>query len=464
MTTPRDATAAGPPAVWEDPAIRRRARLAIAALGLLLALAAPFAYRLGLSASQGFSSGKAVLAILGAALLLVGVLGRRIARAYVGTAILLVNILVLLALVEVLLLVLARLGDFQPAETPPQAHRKTQYADRGREDLPYFRQQDWARDFWREYHQVWGGQARDYQPYVIWRSAAFAGRTLNVDGHGRRVTPGAECGAGSFTVFTLGGSTMWGTGVPDWGTIPAFLQAELAQRLDRPVCVVNLSEQAYVSTQEVIQLVLELRAGHVPDLLISYDGINDVFAAYQSGVAGDPQNLSTIESRFENRPEVSPVLTLALKLRSFRLARKLLEPGTAGAGGAQSPSPDVEPLAEAVAAAYLGNVRTVEALAAQYGFSSAFFWQPLLLIDRKPLTSEEAGVKTLAAGVYPGLVELYAATYRRMREEAAARSRLHDLADIFAGERELIYIDPWHVTLEGNERIAREMIRRVPLP
>lgn len=464
MTKLHDPTETEPLPVWEDPAIRRRVRLAIASLGLLLALAAPFAYRLGLSASQGFSPGKAVLAILGAILLLVGLLGHRIARAYVGTAILMVNILVLLALVEVVLLALARLGDFQPAETPIQMHRNTQYADRGREDLPYFQQQDWARDFWREYHQVWGGQGRDYQPYVIWRSEAFAGRTLNVDDHGRRVTPGAECGPDAFTVFTLGGSTMWGTGVPDWGTIPAFLQTDFAQRLDRPVCVVNLSEQAYVSTQAVIQLVLELRAGRVPDLLISYDGINDVFAAYQSGVAGDPQNLATIEARFENRPEQSPVLTLALKLRSFRLARKLLERSTGGAGGARTPSPDVEPSAETIAAAYLGNVRTLEALAAQYGFSSVFFWQPLLLIDRKPLTAEEAGVKSIAAGVYPGLVELYAETYRRMRKEATARPGLHDLTDIFAGERELIYIDPWHVTLEGNERIAREMIRRVPLP
>ncbi len=440
----------------------RRARSVLVLLGLLLALGSLFAYELGISASRGFSPGKAILLAFAAILLSVGILGHRAPRLYVSACVLLVNSLVLLALVEVGWLVLARLRDFLPRpETPLPRAERTQYIDRGREDLPYFQQQDWAKTYWREYREAWDERPREYRPYVIWRSDPFTGRTLNIDADGRRLTPGAECGPDSLTVFAVGGSTMWGTGVPDWGTIPAFIQTELSEKLDRPVCVLNLSEQAWVSTQEIIHLILELGGGHIPDAIIFYDGINDVYGAYQSGLPGAPQNLSTIEARFEQRPETSPIMQLAMKLKSFRMLRKLVAADDDDRiRGTHQPF-EVESLAEAVARVYMGNIETAKALADHHGFAVHFFWQPLLLIDKKPLTAEESAIKGLASGVYPGLVELYSATYQKMRGAAEEQSDLHDLVDIFAGETELVYIDPWHVTMEANQRLAREMIQQM---
>ena len=43
---------------------------------------------------------------------------------------------------------------------------------------------------------------------------------------------------------------------------------------------------------EVLQLMLDLRTGERPDVVMFYDGINDVASAVQRGVAGDPQNES----------------------------------------------------------------------------------------------------------------------------------------------------------------------------
>ena len=68
-----------------------------------------------------------------------------------------------------------------------------------------------------------------YYPYVGWRRAPFKGTTIEIDQNGIRVTPGADCSAKSFKVFTFGESSMWGTGSPDWGTIPAHLQRGLEQ-------------------------------------------------------------------------------------------------------------------------------------------------------------------------------------------------------------------------------------------
>ena len=96
---------------------------------------------------------------------------------------------------------------------------------------------------------------------------------------------GAVCGPTSFKLSVLGGSTVWGTGSADWNTLPAHLQTELQRVSARPVCVVNFGESAYVLTQSVLQLLLQLQAGNVPDLVIWYEGYNDAYSAYQKGWA-----------------------------------------------------------------------------------------------------------------------------------------------------------------------------------
>ena len=77
----------------------------------------------------------------------------------------------------------------------------------------------------------------DYWPYVGWRAHPMTSTTLNVDAAGNRVTPGAACGQGAFTVFVFGGSVAFGFGVADTETIPALLQRGLEERLHKPVCV-----------------------------------------------------------------------------------------------------------------------------------------------------------------------------------------------------------------------------------
>ena len=94
---------------------------------------------------------------------------------------------------------------------------------------------------------------------------------------------------------------MWGTGSPDWGTIPANLQKGLEKLRQGPVCVMNFAESAYVSTQDIIMLLLQLQSGNVPDLVVFYNIAGDISAAYQSGRAGVHANLDEIAARFEGR-------------------------------------------------------------------------------------------------------------------------------------------------------------------
>ena len=106
---------------------------------------------------------------------------------------------------------------------------------------------------------------------------------------------------------------MWGTGSPDWGTIPANLQKVLNKLRQGPVCVTNFAESAYVSTQDIIMLLLQLQSGNIPDLVLFYDIAGDIPAAYQSGRPGVHANLDEIAARFEGR---SKPATFVDRLRS----------------------------------------------------------------------------------------------------------------------------------------------------
>ena len=56
--------------------------------------------------------------------------------------------------------------------------------------------------------------------------------------------------------------------------------------------VTNFGETGYVSTQNLIALMLELRAGRRPDVVVFYDGVNDTYSAYSQQRAGLPHNES----------------------------------------------------------------------------------------------------------------------------------------------------------------------------
>lgn len=310
-----------------------------------------------------------------------------------------------------------------------------------RADLAYYRAVPWGAAYWQEFS---ASEQEAYAPYLTWRRPPFDGEFITVDGHGRRVTPGAKCGPDAYTVYTFGGSTMWGTGAPDDATIPAFLQAELAAARTGPVCVVNFAESAYVSTQSVIALLLELRAGRVPDLVVFYDGINDTYAAYQSGHAGGHHNETSIASRFEGeRGPMSRVVELVRRWQDDPSATY----ATRGV--------DASELAQAVMAAYLGNIDLVDGLSGAYGFEVAFFWQPVIAVSAKPLTSEEQRIRS---GMDPALVTLTEAVYAAVREQVPDTPHLHYLGDLFDAEPAFTWIDMAHITPEGNRRVAQAML------
>jgi hypothetical protein len=298
----------------------------------------------------------------------------------------------------------------------------------------YFQGEDWYREYGREFRV---STQMQWHPYVLWRRRPFVGRYINVDAAGRRRTWNREAaGEPAAEVFAFGGSTLWGNGARDENTIPSRVSRLLDESGHR-VRVTNYGELGFVSTQNLVSLALELRAGRVPALVFCYDGVNDAVASLQSREAGQPQ-LAGRMSGAMNR----------LYRDYYRSVTGLTPDAAPGAGRAESD----DELVQQTVAAYLGNVRVIEHLAAAYGFKALFFWQPVAFVD-KPLSAEErerVEPRRRAAGAF--FEKLYAA----MRATKAPAG-LRDVSDVFASTPQTVYIDFCHVSEEGNRLVAKRI-------
>jgi hypothetical protein len=211
----------------------------------------------------------------------------------------------------------------------------------------------------------------------------------------------------------------------------------------------------------VIQLILQLESGKVPDFVIFYDGVNDVYAAYQSG-RSTHQNLHRIAAKFDKGSPPPSFVEWIKSSNLFHLleglAAKLRQNPLNGTDLVtyKTMGIDTATLSDSVVEVYISNYEIVDALAQKYGFKFLFFWQPHISIGNKPLTSEEQNMRS---GMDPALRELYDSVYRRVEQAAKKHENLYYIADMFDSLASEIWIDDAHVTPVGNRLIADKMFR-----
>lgn len=404
---------------------------------ILIALVAPTFQLIGLEA---ISVGRALLFLLAFLFIAIGIvdthqLAKYLSRTHQIAAILLLNTILTIVFIEIVAIV----GWNAFIRSVPEENLIAQ----GRV-MPYFDTVDWGEQYWLEFEE---SSTEIYAPFVVWKREAYSGEVINVDERGIRQTPGATCTEDAFTVFAFGGSTLWGVGAPDSMTIPAYLQQELESVHD-VVCVINFGELGYNSTQEVIRLMLELQVSNVPDLVIFYDGLNDIYASYQNGAAGLHQNLSVIAARFEKQPPMHPLIRWLRGTYTMRLLSVIL---------AKSPEYEfsdeqtthVNNLADEILAVYAHNRQFVESLARTYDFEYVFFWQPILTSTEKPLDEEE---QKIIGDLTPTLLLLYGTTYTGA--EQITDEHFYNIADCLDQETIHLWFDPAHIIPPGNEVVA----------
>ena len=331
--------------------------------------------------------------------------------------------------------------------------------------VPYYADKKWTDQFIRDQDQIGSYRVR-YSPFTVWRRPPYQSETVNVDSDGLRVVPNTDCGEASLKVWFFGGSTMWGTNSPDWGTIPGQFQTLAGKDRRVPLCVRNFGESAWVSTQSVIALIQQLQRGNVPDCVIFYHGANDLMWAFGNSQPYRHAEYQQIAAKFDRtgrgRGRQSAVGRDPADLLAFvaPAIKARWDKSRSSAEWPQDDSPDaLARLARETVDVCLANHRIVLALAKDHGFKAHFFWQPYLIYDRKPLSPGEQEMLKRS--------ERWATTFRifaaAANEHVAANvgPEFTDLSNCFSDFQGQLYTDIGHVTPEANELVARDILEVV---
>jgi lysophospholipase L1-like esterase len=330
---------------------------------------------------------------------------------------------------------------------------------------PVYKEAEWAREFWRQ-EALRQEKPRAYVPFRLWGVTEWHSKYINNDsgvgGFWRRtMNPGNCVPSNSLHVWTFGGSTMYGVGVPDWATMPSYLSGELNAGGRSCVLVSNFGVEGYVTDQELILLEEQLKAGGRPDVVIFYDGLNDSMSQCPPGPPTPHGAYRTIKSRVEGSP--SARLDFLQKSYAVRLVGELLarfhHPGSVAFQASE-----VQPRIMSVMSKYEANVRLVRALAGAYGFKLYSFWQPLLTYGHKPLVPFEQRLTRADASNIPAdnaCLLMMAATYSEAERRAAPQGNFVFLGGVFDSTKEPVYIDQGHLGPRGNEVVAQSIANYV---
>ena len=255
----------------------------------------------------------------------------------------------------------------------------------------------------------------------------------------------------AYQLFAFGGSTMFGTGARDDYTIPSYL-ARQAEQAGIDLEVTNFGERAFVNWQNVLRLAELCAEGRVPDLVIFYEGANDVASKLRMPTLArshlyheEWRSLTNPEDHwshyakqwFEQYSVVHMVGRMLGHKGAMRRAHETF---------LSTEAERVQQLADEVVATYGQNTAFVRKLADAYGFKAWFFWQPVI-VTKAQRTLEERSYPDRFQGLFD---EVYLAATVQMQSEDFAI----DLSRALDDQEATIYIDFAHVSEEGNRIIA----------
>lgn len=321
----------------------------------------------------------------------------------------------------------------------------------------------WFPELVRERSQL----AFRWEPFVYSRHRPFKGRFVTSDSAGFRPVPRFPVPGGKpLRVFEFGGSTTWGFFDRDNAT----RSATVARRLSTAgfdAEVVNYGQLGYVSAQELLALVLQLRRGNVPDVVVFWDGVNDVLAARMNGRPGvsyrefeRAQDADFNAKRRANDLRVDDALAVrSLVLHSELLTRLLT---------LTRPRPPAPPVPEptgfcrTLMADWLQQARLIDNLANAYGFLALVIWQPQWETSGRPRSEFERKVAYSAVATPTDtLVGAHRIECARVADSLVAfraAQSIVSLAHLHSEDTGTVYLDRYGHTGERTTAIEGDTV------
>lgn len=327
-----------------------------------------------------------------------------------------------------------------------------------RADLPVYKNFDQRIEFWREQAKTW--KNLQYIPYRMWSRPAFLGKWTNVNSLGDRVTHYNvdENMEGAKKIFMFGGSTIWGTGSPDWQTIPSYV-AKLLNEENPRYLVRNYGETGYVASQGLNRLISEIKQGNIPDLVVFYSGINDASTGARALLALETPSYHLYMEQFKRtfkrskRGMLCSIFEASYTFRAINLLKDKLLPAQGLRWEETIEEDDLREAVDKTTQSWFTNYKIASSIGKEYDFGVILILQPNLSSGSKKFQDYEK--KFLEGGL--GSID---AVYDRIREIIIETNPVgvYDLSDVFREVDEPVYIDWAHIGPLGNYYVARKII------
>jgi hypothetical protein len=311
---------------------------------------------------------------------------------------------------------------------------------------------DWSRTHRRETQ----ASKLFYKSFVGWRGQPFAGDTVNVEGpYGQRRTVNGQLSSKK-RVYFFGGSTMWGAGSDDSGTIPSQFSAIAGIHSE------NFGERGWTAHQSLMLLIQLIQEGHRPEVVVFYDGVNDVYFkcnrlhnadshGWENPIAGlinEPLKSSTFTHYF------APVKALAVRIqRALKRASSDDDDQNNNVADCHQNSTKAKAIAENL----LRDWQLAKQLVTAYGGEFIGVLQPLMFY------SHTRANQSALSPVYQHLKLQYDAVYPLLTKRLVSDREYHDLTSVLDHDEDL-YLDFCHIGPNGNRYVANKIAEIVSSP
>lgn len=306
------------------------------------------------------------------------------------------------------------------------------------EDDEAFADAPWAKDLRVNLLDAW--ENLEFNGATGWRIKDSDTEYIDVqDGERRSVEPDPALGK-PIEVWFFGGSAAFGAGQRDEHTIPSEL-VRMAGAEGVPLKVRNFGVPATVNWQSAMLLIEKLAWDQPPDLILFYEGANDLNLQDTLATSGKGQS---------DRPAslIDGELDRILRER----AKSAGVDDAVGATTVTSSAPlDPSTSGTKVLTRYSHGVEVARRAAAEAGVPIAFFWQPQLTL-KEPLTDSDR--VTLGQVGYD---DQGVARSRAQADQVLAglpALGVTDLTAVFDARTDAIYWDTVHTNEKGATLVA----------
>jgi lysophospholipase L1-like esterase len=252
----------------------------------------------------------------------------------------------------------------------------------------------------------------------------------------------------ALNIFVFGGSSTFGYGVADNETIPNDIQKLLAEQFpERKIQVYNFGQGTYFSAQELRLFENLLLDGHIPDIAIFIDGINETTT--------QPYSWYEIDCALQENRE--NLLKPAFELPMMRAASAILRrfesnDDVANTDDNTVPMETVDS-GQVFLNRWLSNREMLRGIAANFGIDVLFVWQahPAYHYDTSYHIFWEAPLPD--SSIYPAMAAL--------ENDWQNWDDFLYLADMQIGREELLYVDKVHYNAAFNAEIAKLIVAAI---